>query len=68
MLALLNIRFSFYCRTSHHSSEGKSPVVMRVVFRGLRRDIFTGAYCFKKDWLAEAGDFLPIYHNIFPLL
>lgn len=50
MLELLNIRFTFSLRTSHHNQDGKSAIVLRVIFRGERRDIFTGLYCFEKGW------------------
>ena len=55
MLELLNVHFSFYCRTSHSNKEGKSPIALRVGLRGERRDIFTGIYCFKQDWDATSG-------------
>ena len=50
MAELLNISFTFSCRTSHTNQEGKSPIVLRTTFRGERRDIFTGLYCFKDNW------------------
>lgn len=50
MAELLNIGFTFSCRTSHNNKEGKSPIVLRITFRSERRDIFTGLYCFKHDW------------------
>ncbi len=50
MLELLNIRFTFSLRTSHQNQDGKSPIILRVSFRGERRDIFTGLYCFQNDW------------------
>ena len=50
MLELLNVRFSYSLRTSHQNTDGKSAIVLRVSFRGERRDIFTGLYCFEKDW------------------
>ncbi|MDB5196397.1 MAG: recombinase [Flaviaesturariibacter sp.] len=50
MLELLNIRFSFLCRTTHTNAEGKHPLVFRVIYRKERRDIFTGLYCEKVEW------------------
>src|SRR5262245_35623225 len=50
MLELLNIRFSYLCRTTRKNEQGKSPVVLRIIFRGERRDIFTGLWCFKCNW------------------
>lgn len=53
MLALLDVRFTFICRTSHQNDKGKSPIVLRIVFRGQRRDVFTGLYCSKANWLGS---------------
>lgn len=50
MLELLNVRFGFSCRTGHKNAEGKSPIVLRVIFRKERKDLFTGIFCFSKDW------------------
>lgn len=50
MAELLNIRFSFSCRTSHNNQEGKSPVILRIIFRKERRDIFTGLYILSSNW------------------
>jgi len=60
MLELLDIRFSFLCRSTHCNREGKSPIVLRVIYRGERRDIFTGLYCFKDDWDSESGKLFKI--------
>src|SRR5688572_141833 len=49
-MQLLNIRFGFLCRSTHSNEEGKNPIILRVIFRGERRDIFTRLYCFKDDW------------------
>lgn len=53
MLELLNIRFMFSLRTSHQNPDGKSVIAMRIIFQGQRSDIFTGLYCFQKDWDKE---------------
>jgi len=50
MAELLNIHFSYLCRSTRQNEDGKSPIVLRVTFRSERRDIFTGLYCFKDDW------------------
>lgn len=55
MLELLNVRFVFSLRTSHQNPDGKSAIVLRVSFQGERSDIFTGLYCFEKDWDRSAG-------------
>lgn len=50
MTKLLNIHFTFSCRTSHKNKEGRSPMILRVTFRGERREVFTGLYCFDSNW------------------
>lgn len=50
MLELLNIRISFLCRRTYKNDDDKYPIVMRIVYRCERRDIFTGLYCGKKEW------------------
>ena len=55
MLELLDIRFSFLCRSTHKNQEGKNPIIFRVTFRSSRRDIFTGLYCFKTNWNPKQG-------------
>lgn len=55
MLELLNVRFSFFCRSTHKNTEGKNPIIFRVTFRGERRDLFTGLYCSKEQWNSEVG-------------
>jgi site-specific recombinase XerD len=54
MAELLNVGFTFSCRTSHVNKEGMSPIVLRISFRGERKDVFTGLYCFEKDWDASS--------------
>lgn len=50
MYRLLDVRFSFLCRTTHQNDEGKNPILLRIKCNGNRRDVFTGLYCYKKDW------------------
>ncbi|RZK09643.1 MAG: site-specific integrase [Flavobacterium sp.] len=50
MLALLDIRFSFLCRTTYKNKDGKHAIVFRVIYRDERRDIFTGLFCSKDEW------------------
>jgi len=50
MSELLNICFSYLCRTTRQNEDGKSPTVLRITFRSQRRNVFTGLYCFKDDW------------------
>lgn len=46
----LDIRITFLCRTTRKNESGKSPIILRIVYRGERRDIFTGLYCFHCEW------------------
>lgn len=55
MQQLLDIRFSFLCRTTHAGKDGKHPIIFRLTYRHERRDIFTGLYCNKQDWDGDAG-------------
>jgi site-specific recombinase XerD len=55
MLEFLDIRFNFLCRTTYKNKDGKNPIILRVVFRGQRRDVFTGIYCNGKEWDALNG-------------
>ncbi|MDE3234500.1 MAG: site-specific integrase [Bacteroidota bacterium] len=55
----LDITFSFFCRSSHKYSNGENPIVFRIVYRGERRDIFTGLTCPTEYWSAEFGMVVP---------
>jgi hypothetical protein len=55
MLALLDIRFSFLCRTTYKKDDGNHPIVFRISFRNSRRDIFTGLFCSKQSWNNKKG-------------
>ncbi len=55
MPQLLNIRFSFLCRSTRSNADGKNLIVLRVSYRSERRDLFTGLYCNSKDWDASLG-------------
>jgi len=50
MQKLLDISFCYLCRSTHKNAEGQSPIVLRISFRGERRDVFTGLYCLKTNW------------------
>jgi hypothetical protein len=53
-MELLNVRFSFLCRYTRTNEEGKHPIVLRIILRSERRDIFTGLYCHKTEWNSKA--------------
>src|SRR2546421_12603862 len=55
MLELLNIRIHFFCRKSFSSSDRKHPIIMRIIYRSERRDLFTGIYCEKNQWNSKSG-------------
>ena len=48
MLELLNVHFSFLCRTGRLNKQGKPPIVLRIIYRGEIRDVYTGLYCDSK--------------------
>jgi hypothetical protein len=50
MLELLNIPINFLCRRTCKNDDDKYPIVMRIIYKGERREIFTGLYCGKKEW------------------
>lgn len=52
---LMDIHLSFLCRASFINKEGKNPIVLRISYRGQRKDIFTGLYCLKQDWVNTIG-------------
>jgi hypothetical protein len=50
MMKFLDIHFNFLCRTTFKNSKGQYPIILRVIYRSQRRDIFTGVYCHKQEW------------------
>lgn len=46
----LDIRISFLLRTTYQNEKGSYPIVLRISYRGQRRDIFTGLYCERSVW------------------
>jgi len=55
MLELLNIKFSYFLRSSYQNGEGQLPIVLRVIYRNERRDMFTGLYCLASEWDNKKG-------------
>lgn len=53
ILHLLDIRFKFYCRTSYVNKSGLCPIVLRILYRDQRNDIFTGINCEPALWNTE---------------
>lgn len=50
MQQLLDIHFSFLCRSTRTNKKGESPIVLRIIYRGERRDFYTGLCCNQADW------------------
>lgn len=57
MAQLLDIRFSFFRRSSKTNKAGQNPVILRISYQGDRRDLFTGLYCLKEEWNCPMGRF-----------
>jgi site-specific recombinase XerD len=55
MLEFLHVHFNFLCRTKRINPDGRSPIVLRVIFRKERRDIYTGLYCDASEWDSKSG-------------
>lgn len=49
----LEIHFNFFCRSYISLENKESPIVFRIIFRGERKDVFTGIYCQKKIWMKK---------------
>lgn len=47
---LMDIRFTFFCRAAYTNKSGLSPIVLRIQYRGERKDVFTGMYCVVSKW------------------
>ena len=47
---LLDIHLHLFCRASQTYKDGLNPIVLRITYRGQRREILTGLTCSKKDW------------------
>jgi len=46
----LDIRISFYCRSSAKNKSGNSLIVLSINYRSERKDIFTGLSCSSDQW------------------
>jgi hypothetical protein len=55
MLELLHVHFSFLYRSWRINKKKQSPIVLRIIYREERRDIYTGLYCNSKDWDPDPG-------------
>ena len=55
MVELLNVHFSFLCRSWRVNKKAQSQIVLRIVYRDKRRDVYTGLYCPGKEWHNDIG-------------
>jgi len=55
MKKLMQIHLNFICRSGRSNQKGESPIVLRIIYRHERRDIYTGLYCCYTDWDNEKG-------------
>lgn len=46
----LDIKIYFFLRGTYQNDQKQNPIVLRITYRGERRDLFTGLYCTKKLW------------------
>lgn len=51
----MQVHFNFLCRQNRTNKQGESPVVLRIIYRRERRDIYTGLYCSPQEWDADQG-------------
>lgn len=49
----IEIYFSFQIKASRTNRDGESPIVFRIIYRGQRKDAFTGLHCPAKMWLKK---------------
>jgi hypothetical protein len=51
---LIDMKFLFFCRATYANKQGLSPIVLRIIYRGQRADIFTGLNCNPDSWNATS--------------
>lgn len=47
------IQFNFMCKSGRTYQNGESPIVFRVIYRGERKDVFTGICCPANMWMKQ---------------
>ena len=55
MQKLMQIHVNFLCRQDRENKNGESPIVLTIIYRRERRDLYTGLYTRNEDWDANAG-------------
>lgn len=53
MRSNLDITISFFCRKNRSNKKDESPIVLRILYRGQKRELFTGLYCPINFWNAD---------------
>jgi site-specific recombinase XerD len=59
MKKLLDLHLNFLIRSGRTNVTGETPIVLRIVYRNQRRDIYTGLYCQPADWDKHHGGLRP---------
>jgi site-specific recombinase XerD len=47
------IHFTFLCKSSRQFNNGESPIIFRVIYRGQRKDVYTGISIIPQYWMKE---------------
>jgi site-specific recombinase XerD len=55
MQKIMQVHFNFLCRQDRANKKGESPVILRIIYRRERRDLYTGLYCSPLAWDADQG-------------
>lgn len=56
----MQVHFNFLLRQNRVNKMGESPIVLRIIFRGERRDLYTGLYCKIEEWDSYTGMINPV--------
>jgi site-specific recombinase XerD len=51
----MQIHLNFLCRQNRLNKRGDSPIILRIIYRHERRDLYTGLYTRIEDWDAQNG-------------
>ena len=51
----MQIHVNFLCRQNRLNKRGESPIVLRIIYRHERRDLYTGLYTRIEDWDTQNG-------------
>jgi len=59
----LDLTLSFYCRLNRIKSNGECPIILRILFRGEKREIYSGQFCPPDYWNADFDRVEPRYEK-----